>query len=156
MAQWLSATTQSQKTPKARAFSRGVPRCWLDTTPHERPTGTTHDQPNQRVPPRQRGLKWMSVFHNVARGAQDRARPHGWQSFQGRLPLPPENDKIAFRGGWYKSETPQPLRRPTQTRQAPPARASSTGARQCWVDTTPREGVFERYATACRSVQSLP
>jgi hypothetical protein len=31
------------QTPPAHASSRGVSRCWLDTTPHEGPTGTTHD-----------------------------------------------------------------------------------------------------------------
>jgi hypothetical protein len=53
--------------------------------------------------------------------------PYGWQSCPGRLPKPPENAKIAFRGGWYKSDVPQPLRRRTQTPQAFPARASSRG-----------------------------
>jgi len=98
----------------------------------------------------------MSVFHNVARGAQDRARPHGWQSCHGRLPKPPENAKIAFRGGWHRLETPQLLRRQTQTHQAAQARASSIVAARSWVDTTPPEYPLERYATACRSVQRLP
>ena len=98
----------------------------------------------------------MSVFHNVTRGAQDGTCPTRWQSCHGRFPLPPENAKIALRGVWYKSEVPQPLDRPTQTSQAAAARASSIVAALCWVDTTPHECAFERYATACRSVQSLP
>jgi len=69
----------------------------------------------------------MSVLHNVARGAQDGTCPTRWQSCPGRLPKPPENAKIAFRGGWHRLETPQPLRRRTQTPQAFPARASSRG-----------------------------
>ena len=97
----------------------------------------------------------MSVFHKGVRGAQDGTCPIRWQSFQGRFPLPPENAKKAFRGGWHRLETPQLLRRQTQSRQAPPARASSRGVSRCWVDTTPPEGPLERYATACRSVQRL-
>ena len=61
-----------------------------------------------------------------------------------------------YRWGWHKLEIPQPLRRPAQTRQAPPARASSIGAHQCWLGTTPPEGRSERHATAPRSVQRLP
>jgi hypothetical protein len=72
-------------------------------------------------------------------GPRTAPAPTGWQSCHGRFPLPPENAKIAFRGGWHRSETPQPLRRPTQTRQAPPARASSRGVPRCWLDTTPHE-----------------
>ena len=83
-------------------------------------------------------------------------RPAGWQSCLGRLPKPPENDKIAFRWGWHKLEMPQPLRRPAQTRPAPPERASSIGAHQCWLGTTPPEGRSERYTPAPRSVQRLP
>ena len=83
-------------------------------------------------------------------------RPAGWQSCLGRLPKPPENDKIAFRWGWHKLEIPQPLRRSAQTRPAPPEPASSIGAHRCWLGTTPPKGRAERYATAPRSVQRLP
>ena len=53
-------------------------------------------------------------------------------------------------------EMSQPLRRPAQTRQAPPARASSIGAHQCWLGTTPPEGRSERHTTAPGAVQRLP
>ena len=53
-------------------------------------------------------------------------------------------------------ETPQPLRRPAQTRLGLLANASSIGAARCWLDTTPPEGHFERYTTAPRPIQSLP
>ena len=36
---------------------------------------TIYDWPHQRVLRRQRGLQWMSVLHNVVRGAQDGASP---------------------------------------------------------------------------------
>ena len=60
--------------------------------------------------------------------------------------------EIAFRGGWHRLETPQLPRRQTQTRQAPPARASSRGVPRCWVDTTPPEGRPERHTTSPTSV----
>ena len=55
-------------------------------------------------------------------------RPTGWQSCLGRLPSPPQNDKIGFPRDWYKFEVPRPLRRPAQTRRAPPAPTSSIEA----------------------------
>jgi hypothetical protein len=52
--------------------------------------------------------------------------------------------------------TPQgSARRPNPTKY-PRARASSTGAGRCWLDTTTPEGHFERYTTAPRPIQSLP
>ena len=92
----------------------------------------------------------MSGSRDAHREPQDRACPAGWQSFLGRLPKPPENAKTAFRWGWHKLETPQPLRRPAQTRQAPPAPASSIETSRCWVVTTPPEG---RSETACDGAQ---
>ena len=110
--------------------------------PSRRPVRTTYDWPHQRVLWRQRDLEWMSGFCDARREPQDRARPAGWQSCLGRLPKPPENAKIAFRWGCHKLEMPQPLRRPAQTRQAPPARASSIGAHQCvgWVPPLQKAG----------------
>ena len=98
----------------------------------------------------------MSGFRDTRREPQDCAHPAVWQSCLGRLPKPPENAKIAFRWGWHKLEMPQPLRRPAQTRQAPPAPASSIETRRCSVVTTPPEGRSERHTTAPRSVQRLP
>ena len=93
--------------------------------PSRRPVGKAYDWPHQRVLWRQRDLEWMSGFGDARREPQDRARPAGWQSCLGRLPSPPQNDKIGFPGDGYKFEVPQPLRRPTPTRRAPPAPASS-------------------------------
>jgi hypothetical protein len=84
-------------------------------------------------------------------------RRTGGQSCLGRLPWPPENAKTAFRWGWYKLEMPQPLRRPTQTRRAPPAPASPIEAERCslWLPSL-SEGRPERHRTVARSVQSPP
>ena len=124
--------------------------------PSRRPVRTTHDRTQIRTNPTPGSSERMSGFRDTRREPQDRARPAGWQSCLGRLPKPPENAKIAFRWGWHKLEMPQPLKRPAQTRQAQPAPASSIGAHQCWLDTTPPEGRSERHTTAPRSVQRLP
>ena len=139
-----------------RARRDAPPHRWLDTTPSRRAIGTTYDRAQIRTNPTPGSSEQMSGFRDPRREPQDRARPAGWQSCLGRLPKPPENAKIAFRWGWHKLEMPQPLRRPAQTRQAPPERASSIGEHQCWLDTTPPEGRSERHATAPRSVQRLP
>ena len=39
--------------------------------------------------------------------------------------MTPKNAEIAFLRGWYKFETPQPPRRPTQTGLGHPARTST-------------------------------
>ena len=124
--------------------------------PSRRPVGTTYDCAPIRRKTAPTKPKWMSGSRDARREPQGRARYPGRQSCLGRLPLPPENAKIAFRWGWHKLEMPQPLRRPAQTRQAPPAPASSIDAARRWLGTTPPEGRSERYMTAPRSVQRLP
>ena len=93
--------------------------------PSKRPVGTTCDGAQIGTKTPLTSPEWISGFRDARRGPQDRARPAGWQSCLGRLPKLPENAQIAFRWGWHKSEMLQPLKRPAQTRQAPPAPASS-------------------------------
>ena len=97
----------------------------------------------------------ISGLRIARRGAQAGVGPPATEYCRGRFDAGTKKTEIEFRWGWHRSETPQPLDKPTQTRQAPPARASSRGVSRCWVDTTPPEGPLERYATACRSVQRL-
>ena len=84
-----------------------------------------------------------------------RRGPTGDRILQGKVRWRHEKDLNRLLRGLVQIGRPLPLDRPTQTRQVPPARASSIVAALCWVDTTPHECAFERYATACRSVQSL-
>ena len=102
----------------------------------------------------------MSGSRDAHREPQDRACPAGWQSFLGRLPKPPENAKIAFRWGWHKLEMTQPLKRPAQTRQPPPAPASSIETRRCWLGTTPSRRpvgtAYDRARIGTRTARTSP
>ena len=93
-------------------------------------------------------------------GPQDRARPKRWQSCLGRLPKPPENAKIAFRWGWHKLEMTQPLKRPAQTHQPPPAPASSIETSRCWLGTTPSRRpvgtAYDRARIGTRTARTSP
>ena len=100
--------------------------------------------------------------HALGRHARERHRQTGAAAREGVL-------LVCFRGGLHPkmtfdlriaterdAEHASMLSATTQSHQTLPARASSTGARRCWVDTTPREGPFERYATVPGPVQRLP
>jgi hypothetical protein len=150
-----AARPDSPSTPGARVLDRCT-SVLAGYHPSKRPGGTVYDRAQIRTKAARTSPERIPGPRLPRRGPQDRARPAGWQSCLGRLPKPPENDKIAFRRDWHKLEMPQPPRRPAQTRTAPPEPASSIGAHRCWLGTTPPEGRSERYATAPRSVQRLP
>jgi len=122
--------------------------CRLGLTRRPIASTTKHDGAPIRRKTAPTKPEWMS--------GSCRASPTGWQSCLGRLPLPPKNAKITFRWGWHKLEMPQPLRRPAQTRQAPPAPASSIEAAGVGWLPPPPEGRSEWHTTAPRSVQRLP
>jgi len=68
-------------------------------------------------------LPWASPERGrIAVGPRTAPAPAGWQSCLGRLPSPPQNDKIGFPRDWYTFEMPQPFRRPTPTRVGHPRR----------------------------------
>jgi hypothetical protein len=82
--------------------------------------------------------------------------PPGGNPAPGGFHYRPKMPKSPSEGGWHRSETPQPLRRPTQTRQGSPARASSRGARRCWLDTTPPEYPLETIGDRARTRTTPP
>ena len=82
-----------------RARRDAPPHRWLDTTPSRRAIGTTYDRAQIRTNPTPGSSERISGFRDPRREPQDRARPAGWKSSIGRLPKPPENAKIAVRGG---------------------------------------------------------
>ena len=110
------------------------------------------------MPDRGRCVARGRSTHALGRHARERHRQTGAAAREGVL-------LVCFRGGTRfvtpsapgtMLSTPQgSARRPNPTKY-PRARASSTGAGRCWLDTTTPEGHFERYTTAPRPIQSLP
>jgi hypothetical protein len=130
-----------------------VRACWTDGRPARRPRGVQGARlSSRRGPPRRpRALG----RHDGATGERSCARKRVVGIFfrgikNGCLGLPWSQRS--------RSEAEHAQRRSaaTQSRQQPPARASSLGASRCWLVTTPLEGRSERYATAPRSLRRLP
>ena len=111
------------------------------------------------MPDRGRCVARGRSTHALGRHARERHRQTGAAAREGVL-------LVCFRGETHRFVTPSApgtmlstpqgsARRPNPTKY-PRARASSTGAGRCWLDTTTPEGHFERYTTAPRPIQSLP
>ena len=103
--------------------------------------------PPERAPASPTGARTARERH---RPEQPRASACCWYVLEGGY-----TPKIPFsspRRPRNYAEHAQMLSATTQSHQTPPARASSRGARRCWLDTTPPEGRPERHTTSPTSV----
>ena len=117
-----SAATQSHQPPPARASSLGAPRCWLVTTPSRCSVGTVRDRAQIRTKAALTSTESISGRRLPRRGAQSGVGLPATGSSSRRSGGGLQNAEIAFLGGWYKLETPQPLVSSTQTSLGPSAR----------------------------------